>query len=286
MVNHTQQQQKTSLQKEHLQGMEHLKMSILSIQSPYPSIARIVGKIHTEQPDNWGASNPAMRLLLDQPNGQSPISRVYTIRSFDEASSEIEIDMVKHEGTSPAMQWLDHVSVGDTVDIIGARPHFTPNFDENKHVIMFADDTAIPAIYSILSHWKKGVRADIYVESHEKDILLQLPKNDLIKMHLHHVKHDDSVHHAQQGWLLSQAYAIQDLNNKTIWAACERNEARALREYFVENNKMLKADVQISGYWKSGISSTELDEVRARHYLEHTQQGKTLAEYDDLDMPS
>ena len=33
-----------------------------------------------------------------------------------------------------------------------------------------------------------------------------------------------------------------------------------------------------------GVSSSELDKLRAQHYQEHIQQGKTLNEYDDLDL--
>lgn len=42
--------------------------------------------------------------------------------------------------------------------------------------------------------------------------------------------------------------------------------------------------MRIAGYWRDGISSSELDKLRAQHYQEHIQQGKTLNEYDDLDL--
>ena len=38
-------------------------------------------------------------------------------------------------------------------------------------------------------------------------------------------------------------------------------------------------------YWKKGVSSSEIDEVRLKHYAGLRQQGDGLKEFDDLDMP-
>ncbi|WP_277091356.1 siderophore-interacting protein [Acinetobacter gerneri] len=261
--------------------MQQIEMSIVSITQPFPSISRITGKIDTSQTELWALPNVALRLLFANSENNLPISRVYTVRAFDAEKSEIEIDLVKHADLSPAMQWLNTVQVGDNIKIIGPRPHFAPDFSLDKHVVMFADDTAIPALYSILQHWQKGISADLYIESFEENIIQQLPLSDQIRIHFLH-----KTDHHQTGWLFASALQIDDCTNKTIWAACERSEARALRELFLEEHKMDKNLVKISGYWKAGVSSSDLDKVRAKHYLQHTQQGKTLAEYDDLDMPN
>ncbi len=46
---------------------------------------------------------------------------------------------------------------------------------------MFADDTAVPALYSILKQWELGISADIFIESFEKDIASQLPELEHVK---------------------------------------------------------------------------------------------------------
>ncbi|MCU4367477.1 siderophore-interacting protein [Acinetobacter courvalinii] len=267
-------------QKDHLQDMEQLEMTIVSIHSPFPSIVRIQGKINTLQPELWQAPNLAIRLIVSHSPEGHPISRVYTVRSFDPVNAQIEIDFVKHEDLSPAMQWLNSAQVGTKIGLIGPRPHFIPNFIHQKHVVMFADDTAVPALYSILNEWENGVSADIFIESFEKDIARQLPHHDHVKIHSFHKEH----HTPQKGLLLKAAFALKTYENTTIWAACERNEARALRQFFLEDKHLHKNDVRIAGYWKDGMSGSELDLLRAKHYQEHIQQGKTLNEYDDLDM--
>ncbi|HFG6924738.1 acinetobactin utilization protein BauF [Acinetobacter baumannii] len=267
-------------EKDHLQDMEQLEMTIVSIQTPYPSIVRIQGKINTLQPELWQAPNLAIRLIVSNPPEGQPISRVYTVRSFNPVNAQIEIDFVKHEDLSPAMEWLNSAQVGTKIGLIGPRPHFIPNFRAKKHVVMFADDTAVPALYSILKQWELGISADIFIESFEKDIASQLPELEHVKIHSFHKEH----HTSQKGFLLKAAFALENYENITIWAACERNEARALRQFFLENQQLNKNDVRIAGYWRDGVSSSELDKLRAQHYQEHIQQGKTLNEYDDLDL--
>ncbi|MBN6527079.1 siderophore-interacting protein [Acinetobacter pittii] len=267
-------------EKDHLQDMEQLEMTIVSIHTPYPSIVRIQGKINTLQPELWQAPNLAIRLIVSNPPEGQPISRVYTVRSFNPVNAQIEIDFVKHEDLSPAMEWLNSAQVGTKIGLIGPRPHFIPNFIHKKHVVMFADDTAVPALYSILNDWENGVSADIFIESFEKDIASQLSRHDHVKIHSFHKEH----HTPQKGLLLKAAFALKTYDNITIWAACERKEARALRQFFLEDKQFNKNDVRIAGYWRDGVSSSELDILRAQHYQKHIQQGKTLNEYDDLDL--
>ncbi|MEI1743962.1 acinetobactin utilization protein BauF [Acinetobacter baumannii] len=267
-------------EKDHLQDREQLEMTIVSIQTPYPSIVRIQGKINTLQPELWQAPNLAIRLIVNNPPEGQPISRVYTVRSFNPVNAQIEIDFVKHEDLSPAMEWLNSAQVGTKIGLIGPRPHFIPNFTAKKHVVMFADDTAVPALYSILKQWELGISADIFIESFEKDIANQLPELEHVKIHSFHKEH----HTSQKGLLLKAAFALENYENITIWAACERNEARALRQFFLEDQQLNKNDVRIAGYWRDGVSSSELDKLRAQHYQEHIQQGRTLNEYDDLDL--
>ena len=171
-------------------------MTIVSIQTPYPSIVRIQGKINTLQPELWQAPNLAIRLIVSNPPEGQPISRVYTVRSFNPVNTQIEIDFVKHEDLSPAMEWLNSAQVGTKIGLIAHAP-FHSQFHSQKHVVMFADDTAVPALYSILQQWENGVSADIFIESFEKDIASQLPKLEHVKIHSFHKEH----HTSQKGLL-------------------------------------------------------------------------------------
>ncbi|CAM4139799.1 hypothetical protein F901_02930 [Acinetobacter dispersus] len=270
-------------QNDHMRNLEHIEMTITAISRPFPSILRVHGKIDTDQPDLWDKPNLAVRLGVSQTVDSTLLTRVYTIRSFDQDKYEVEIDLIEHEDESPAMQWVHTAKIGAKTQLIGPRPHFVPNFNEKKHVVMFADETALPALYSILKFWPDESSADIFIESSEPQILSYLPKCLKVQMHLLLRERQDQA--GKMGLLLKAAYQFKQMNNLTVWAACERNEARAIRQFFVEEKSLPKKDVQVTGYWNVGLSSTVLDEVRLEYYQKHLDAGKTLESFDDLDMP-
>lgn len=270
-------------QNDHMRNLEQIEMTVTAISRPFPSILRVYGKIDTDQPDLWDKPNLAVRLGVSQTTDSTLLTRVYTIRSFDRDKYEVEIDLIEHEDESPAMQWVHTAKIGTKTQLIGPRPHFVPNFNEKKHVVMFADETALPALYSILKFWPDESSADIFIESSEPQILTYLPKCLKVQMHLLLRERQDQA--GKMGLLLKAAYQFKQVNNITVWVACERNEARAIRQFFIEEKLLPKKDVQVTGYWNVGLSSTVLDEVRLEYYQKHLDAGKTLESFDDLDMP-
>ncbi|WP_436897535.1 siderophore-interacting protein [Acinetobacter gyllenbergii] len=264
-------------QNDHMRNLEQTEMTITAISRPFPSILRVHAKINTNQPDMWDRPNLAVRLGVSE-----NLTRVYTIRSFNRNLSEVEIDLIEHEDESPAMQWIHNVQVGTTTQLIGPRPHFVPNFEADKHIVMFADETALPALYSILQHWKNNISADIFVESHDGNICEYLPNQENVQIHLLQRERPDQA--GKMGLLLKAAYQFKKTDHISVWAACERNEARAIRQFFLEEKSLLKKDVQVTGYWNVGLSSTILDQVRLEFYQKHLEAGKTLETFDDLDM--
>lgn len=269
-------------QNDHMRNLENLELTIHSISRPFPSILRVRGKINTNQPNLWEKPNLAVRLELSYATHSARISRVYTIRSFNRDTHEVEIDLIEHEDESPAMKWVHSAEVGSTIQIIGPRPHFFPNFEEKKHVLMFADETALPAIYSILLHWQDEISADIFIDSSEPNILSYFPSHKMVRMHLLQRERPDQA--GKMGLLLKAAYQFHHTDHITVWAACERNEARAIRKFFLDEKLMDKKDVMVTGYWNLGVSSTILDQVRLEYYQKHLDAGKTLESFDDLDM--
>ncbi len=265
-------------QNDHMRNLEQTEMTITAISRPFPSILRVHAKINTNQPDMWDKPNLAVRIEVSE-----NLTRVYTIRSFNRDHHEVEIDLIEHEDESPAMQWIHQAKVGTKTQLIGPRPHFVPDFEAEKHIVMFADDTALPALYSILQHWQNNITADIFIESHDANICEYLPNKENVQIHLLQRERQDQA--GKMGLLLKAAYQFKETNNLVVWAACERNEARAIRKFFLEEKSLPKKDVQVTGYWNVGLSSTILDEVRLEYYQKHLEAGKTLETFDDLDMP-
>jgi hypothetical protein len=81
--------------------------------------------------------------------------------------------------------------------------------------------------------------------------------------------------------LLERAEALHDPAAHILWGAGERSEMRAIRQYFLSAG-LEKRDVAVSGYWKRGVSNSEIDLRRRESYERLIAQGGTLADFDDL----
>ncbi|MDA3440336.1 siderophore-interacting protein [Acinetobacter bereziniae] len=271
------------LEKEdHMSGMQHHEMTITSLTQPFDSIIRLRGKIETDQIELWSTANLAVRIDVEQSVNSRPISRIYTIRSFDKLSQEIEIDLVRHSSPSPAMRWLNTVRIGAKVALTGPRVHTNPNFETSKKCYIFADDTGIPAVYAMLHQWPEHVQAEIFLDTHEAELLSELP--DIKGVNYHLINQTGLKQNAQNQGLFEQVQQLECIDEMTIWAACERQQARQIREFCLKQLKMAKEDVRVFGYWKAGVSSSVIDEARLEHYSKLVQQGQGLTEFDDLDV--
>lgn len=146
-------------QDDHMRDMDRVRMEVRGIARPTPSVMRVTGRIPGADPVQWRVPNLAVRIEVETPATGRPVSRIYTIRSFDAGAGTVEIDFVLHEDDSPAMRWLHAAQPGDTVWLTGPRPHFVPPFSPGKRAALFADDTAIPAVHAILEAWPRACPA-------------------------------------------------------------------------------------------------------------------------------
>lgn len=269
-------------QDDHMRGMEHTKMTVESVTRPFPSVARVVAHIEPSDPAPWRLPNLALRLQVETPEGQRPVSRIYTVRSYDEPSGLIEIDFVIHEDESPAMNWLAKAQPGTVIGFTGPRAHFVPAWESGRKAALFADETAIPAIYSILQSWQAGAEGAVYIETADRAAFDELPAVKGVTLHLLLRAADEAP--GTTGRLVDAARAIPDPQDWTVWVSGERQEARAIRRHFAEACALSKEDVRATGYWRRGVSSSQVDRMRLRHYEEVITQGGGLREFEDLDV--
>ncbi|WP_250445909.1 siderophore-interacting protein [Actinotalea sp. C106] len=110
------------------------------------------------------------------PEEQRNPFRTYTVRSIRPSRGELDVDMVLHEPAAghqegPASAWLRRAQVGDAVVVVGpdsrsADP--TVGLDwrpgQARHVLLAGDETAAPAICSIVESLPEGVTAQAFIE--------------------------------------------------------------------------------------------------------------------------
>jgi NADPH-dependent ferric siderophore reductase len=112
----------------------------------------------------------------DLPADERNPVRTYTVRSIRPDRRELDVDMVLHEpvpgqADGPATAWLRRAKVGDRVVVVGpdARtPDPTVGLDWRpggaRHLLLVGDETAAPAICSIVEQLPAGVTAQAFVE--------------------------------------------------------------------------------------------------------------------------
>ncbi len=84
------------------------------------------------------------------PAGEArPAIRTYTVRRFDPAAGELDVDFVLHAGHGPAAAWARDAQPGAWVGVSEPGGHYTPDPSADYHVVI-GDETALPAVATVL----------------------------------------------------------------------------------------------------------------------------------------
>ncbi|WP_273688954.1 siderophore-interacting protein [Ketogulonicigenium vulgare] len=259
---------------DHMRGLERLQMQVSTITRPNAIMLRVTGTIQSQDTAAWAVPNVAVRLEVASPEGIRPTSRVYTIRRFDAASGTVVIDFVDHDGSSPAMDWLRAAQPGARIWLTGPRPHFLPAHLSGHRAVVLADDTAIPALEPILATWPAGAPGLLIVETADPAAFtaLNIPAGVEARMI------------ALQGaagttGALAAAFAAITDPQITLWAAGERAEMRTIRQH-AQALGLPRDLIRVEGYWKHGVSSSEIDRARLAHYEKLRAAGGGLIDID------
>jgi len=92
-----------------------------------------------------------------------PIVRNYTVRRSRPTAGELDIDIVRHGECGPGTRWAGRVRVGDRIGILDQSTTYTPP-PYLPWRLLLGDESALPAIGSIVEGLPAGVRAIAFVE--------------------------------------------------------------------------------------------------------------------------
>lgn len=265
----------------HDRDITEFAATITSISRPSPSLLRFTAHLPGSVANGqWMLPNVAIRFYLDERYGGH--TRVYTVRDYDPVSEAVVVDVVQHEGDSPMMRWSREVQVGDVLSITGPRPHFIVPEAHGREAVLFADETAIPALASIMDQWPAETRGRGWVSGPDPAAFAELP--EIAGLDLTFV---DTRHAANTAPLAEAARAIQDVDvdDIVVWAAGERDEMREIRRHFRAHHGLDKDDLAVFGYWKRGVTNTRIDIERKAHYERMVAAGADVTDFDDLALP-
>ncbi|MGW7195495.1 siderophore-interacting protein [Streptomyces chryseus] len=228
----------------------------LSLFLPHPGQPEPVLPPETE-PDWFGA----YRAL---PDTVRAVMRSYTLREQRRAADgadadEVDIDFALHGDGGPASRWAAQAGPGDRVVILGpavednTAVRFRPPQD-TEWVLMWADETALPAAAAALEWLPSGMKAKVWIEVQHADDRLELT----------------TPADADVTWLVRdenaptplEAVRAAELPEGTpyTWIAGESSCVRALRRHLVQERNFDRKRVTFVGYWRRGLSEEQLRE--------------------------
>ncbi|MEU2421646.1 siderophore-interacting protein [Streptomyces sp. NPDC007851] len=103
------------------------------------------------------------RIRAEFPREQWPVTRTYTVRSWNKEQRELTLDFVVHGDEGLAGPWACRVRPGETVHFMGPGGAYAPAADADWHLLA-GDESALPAIARSLESLPAGATAFAFIE--------------------------------------------------------------------------------------------------------------------------
>ncbi|MGP4021371.1 siderophore-interacting protein [Saccharopolyspora sp. 5N708] len=207
-----------------------------------------------------GQQRPALP-VLDEETGryrwpeppERPTMRTYTVRRYDEARGELDVDFVLHGEHGVAANWARGARPGDHLGVMGPGGKTCRAAD---WYLLVGDATALPAIATIVEGLPPTARGQVFVEigaAADQQHVESPP--DLRWTWLHR----DGATAGRSRRLID---AVQQLEmpsgvDVSAWVAGESTVVRGIRRHLRTDRGMDAQSVLAIGYWKYGMAETE-----------------------------
>ncbi|APT84405.1 siderophore-interacting protein [Corynebacterium aquilae] len=219
---------------------------------------------------DWSVPNLALRLEIpvtpeefaDIQQAPKTASRAYTVADYDVERSEFAVDFVEHGTTSPVMQWLSTVNVGDAIYSWEPTQHRVP--EACQHLLLVADATALPAALSILRDHRVFTTATVITSADPAHLDHDYPFLSNVEIH----------HCSAQTGELSGRVVQGEWSCDAVWACGESGEMKPIRAHAKKVWELPKQRLQVFGYWRREHSGTASDLTRLRVMRDAMAQGE------------
>lgn len=201
--------------------------------------------------EGFPVNRPAqwVKIFVPSPEGERMSGRAYTIRRFSERDVTMELHFALH-GDGPCSTWAAHAKMGDVIQIAGPRKGF--RLDPTvRHLLLCGDETALPAIASIIEELPPAIIADAFIEIPDKTDIQWIPSKADVSINW---LSRDGAPAGTSRRLQETVMATPLRDNLTdIWIAAESAAVRVIRRHFHLVRGHDRSRITASGYWKSGI---------------------------------
>ncbi|MFF0083853.1 siderophore-interacting protein [Streptomyces canus] len=221
-----------------------------------PAEGRTEPGVPVELGDGW------WQAWRELPDDVRAVMRSYTLRSLRRDPDEIDIDFVLHEPAGPASRWAARAAAGDKVQLLGPAVadnraiRFRPPEDTDL-VLLWGDETALPAVSAILESLPAGQRARVWLEVRDAGDIQDLATEA----------------DAEITWLVADGTGarcspmalgalrdarLPDAERPYVWMAGESGCVKELRRHLVRECGVDRRRVTFVGYWRQGMTEEQL----------------------------
>ncbi|MFJ6656007.1 siderophore-interacting protein [Streptomyces sp. NPDC091377] len=225
-----------------------------------------------------GQSEPQARLDLgdgwwqgwrELPDDVQAVMRSYTLRALRRDPDEIDIDFVLHGvepvaagPAGPASRWAARATAGDRVLVLGPAVadnraiRFRPPADTDL-VVLWGDETALPAVAAILETLPAGLPARVWLEVRDPGDVQRLTTRADAEV-------EWLVQRGGEGSPLAldvlRGTRLPSAAHPYVWIAGESGCVKRLRRHFVGERGIDRRRVTFVGYWRQGLSEDQMRE--------------------------
>ncbi|MFJ8510738.1 siderophore-interacting protein [Streptomyces avermitilis] len=241
----------------------------LSLFLPHPG--QTEPAVPIELGDNWWQG------WRELPDDVRAVMRSYTLRALRQDAHgntvEIDIDFVLHgvepgaaAPAGPASRWASRAAAGDRVLLLG------PAIEDNRAirfrppegtdlVVIWADETAVPAASAILEWLPAGTRAKVWLEVHDAGNIQDLTTEaDAEITWLVHNERETRDEGSPMALDAVRAATFPAAARPYAWIAGESGCVKELRRHLVRERGIDRRQVTFVGYWRQGLSEEQLRE--------------------------
>ncbi|MGW4561195.1 siderophore-interacting protein [Streptomyces sp. NPDC004561] len=233
----------------------------LSLFLPHPGQTEPV--VPLEPGDGW------WQAWRELPDDVRAVMRSYTLRALRRdtlgRTSEIDIDFALHgvgpdapAPAGPASRWASRAAAGDRVLLLGPAIadnraiRFRPPEDADL-VVLWGDETAVPAATAVLESLPAGVRVRAWLEVPHAGDIQDVPTDADAEI-TWLVRHDGAAAAVDA----VRAAPLPAAERPYVWLAGESGQVKALRRHFVGERGVDRRRVTFVGYWRRGMTEEQL----------------------------
>ena len=216
-----------------------------------PNMQRIAFTI--SGPEAFPQDTASAYLKLAFQDRESRVVRSYTVRNFDPASSELEMDFVVHDDAGPASRWAESAGVGDTLEAGGPGPKKLLKLAGDWSLVV-GDMSALPAIGANLAHLPHDANGFALIEI--LDIRDRQPLDAPPGVEVSWIVNPDPARSAEV-----MMAAVRSLDwpagQCEAWIAGELDTVRAVRVYLKAERDITRDYMYASSYWQHGLTDEQ-----------------------------